>query len=156
MKLPALLELLKERGCTPRVENGRIRIKGPKDAVTTHLVRVLKLRKEELLAHLAPTALVIHQPPSEPAPMAIPAEPQQLPAVLREAKDEDIELRWPGNGYIGRLWFPEQGWPIGAHQWRYVGETEWRDIPEADRPKIALPVRAMESNCGPLVQEARL
>ena len=39
-----------------------------------------------------------------------------------------IECRW-NNGYVGRHWFPEKGWPTGAWWWRYQGEAEWKPVP---------------------------
>jgi hypothetical protein len=59
-----------------------------------------------------------------------------------EAPDfaQPIECRW-GMGYVGRHYYPAQGWPVGARFWRYAGEGDaaWRPIPPHELPKTRWP-----------------
>lgn len=38
------------------------------------------------------------------------------------------ECRW-ANGFVGRHWFTDQGFPTGAGWWRKLGDAEWQPIP---------------------------
>jgi hypothetical protein len=53
----------------------------------------------------------------------------KLSELARLDMQPEIELLWPGTGYVSRPYFPESGWPIGAYFWRRVGETGWQPIP---------------------------
>lgn len=104
MTTDQVLEVLKDRKLLLVIQpDGSPVVKGDKEAMTPTLLRVLKFHKDEIVKRLAPPKIM---DPDAPA----------------------IEVRW-NTGLIGRHWFPNQGWPVGAWWWRHQGEEEWKPIP---------------------------
>lgn len=117
MDVNKLLKIIDERGFLLTVVDGKPAIKAKPgccpgfsqalfDAVKTHAVDLLN---------------ALGYPVSEP------------PAPATEENQQNIELLWPGTGYISRHWLPQYGYPAGAYFFRTVTEQfgvgKWQPIP---------------------------
>lgn len=108
MKAEDLFRIVEDRGLRIVVnDEGKPVVRGDQSVMTPALVEALKTHRYEVLAHLG---------------LALPTPPIG-------SAEQPIECLWPGNGFIGRHWFPENGWPTGAYFYRRAGETAWLEIP---------------------------
>lgn len=108
MKAADLFKIVEERGMTITVnDDGKPVLRGNVSASTPALIDALKAHRHEILSHLG---------------LAIPTPPVG-------STEQPVECLWPGNDFIGRHWFPDNGWPAGAYYYRRVGNQEWIEIP---------------------------
>lgn len=107
MKATELIAIVERRGLTVKISNGVPVLSGAREKLTPAIIEAMKVHRFEILQHLG---------------LAIPSDP---PGSV----DQAIELLWPGNEYVSRHWFPENGYPVGAYFMRQVGSQEWQPIP---------------------------
>lgn len=109
MKAEKLFEIVQDRGLKIMVRDGTPIVCGDKERMTPALIETLKAHRSEILEYLG---------------LGItPVKP------ITHDKEPDTECFWPGNEYIGPLYFPELGYPVGAYFYRKIGETDWSAIP---------------------------
>jgi hypothetical protein len=121
LTLDMILDEVKARGLAIEVINGVPRLRGPRSEMTSTLLDVLKARREEVIARLAPS------------------EPKASALVVREADGEALRPRewlWPdGMLYVADMtsWLGRDPTyhPRHAGWWRWLGEGEdaWRELP---------------------------
>ena len=112
MTTDRILEIVAKRGLSVEVVNGQPRLRGDREKATKRLLEALRWHRQEIIDRL---------------------RPKQTESVAADLT-RPIEVRW-STGAVGRHFFPEQGWPIGAREWRYVDQSnDWSPIPEAERP----------------------
>src|SRR5438067_924463 len=112
MGLGRILEVLDERGLwIDLAPDGSPRVLGPLQEISPAILEAVKAYRKEIIAKLT----------------------RDGPKKNAVDFTKPVECRW-ANGTVGKHWFPEAGWPVGAREWRYVGDTQWAAIPEAERP----------------------
>ena len=108
MKAEELFKIVEDRGLRIKInDEGQPIVSGDTSVLTPVLIEALKAHRHEILAHLG---------------LAIPKPPVG-------STEQSLECLWPGNDFIGRHWFPENGWPAGAYFFRRAGQEEWLPIP---------------------------
>ena len=127
MTTDEVLAVLKDRGLSVTLANGQPKVAGPREQLTSELLRVLKLHRDEIIRRLggdptAPPASTAPEPTTqETAPEPEPAvEPPPVPPLGRRLYYYDLHGLACG--------------PTDAYAWTWEGGPRWFHVTEYPVP----------------------